>query len=561
MADRLQSLGLDVDCWTIDMAALAAHPSFSMEVPRTSGLGVVGAFGDGEGRTLIFNGHVDVVPIGDAAQWTVDPWQATIRDGRVFGRGACDMKGGLAAALAALRRIVRDRPRRCAAAIALHSVVAEEDGGAGTLATLVRGHRGDGAISMEPTELRLAPAHAGALSFRIRVPGRSAHGCVREEGVSAIETFRPLHDALLALEAERNARLRQPLFERYRLPFALSIGKISAGDWPSSVPDLLVCEGRYGIAPGEDAGRGAGARSSRPSPTAAQRIRFLPTIRPRVEWWGGQFMPAQTPDDAAIVGATRDAISDVDRQPPVVEAMTYGADMRLLVNDGGIPTVLFGPGDVRHAHRPDESVPIDDLLTVARTLALVAMRFCGRASDKHREIGEIRRESEKAFRSSDSSISRSPDLPVPDLPTCLLPPKQLERNDERNASPAGQDRDLAGDGGQRRAFVDDRAQRVDERGQRQRLNERLHGVGKVARREEHARQDPHRQHDEIQQARHRFDRPRAAAHEQREPAERQRADERDRREREDRSAHRDAKRDPAEANRAPRSRAPETPAG
>ena len=231
MAARLDSLGLDVDFWTIDFAELAAHPSFSMEVPRQSGLGVVGTLAGGDGPTIIFNGHVDVVPIGDAQQWTVEPWDATIRDGCVFGRGACDMKGGLAAALAALRAL-RESGQALRGSVALHSVVAEEDGGAGTLATIARGHGGDGAISMEPTELRLAPAHAGALTFRIRVPGLSAHGCVREEGVSAIEAFRPLHDALLALEADRNARLRQPRFDRYRLPFALSIGKVSAGDWP-----------------------------------------------------------------------------------------------------------------------------------------------------------------------------------------------------------------------------------------------------------------------------------------------------------------------------------------
>jgi acetylornithine deacetylase len=374
MAERLRALGLDVDTWTIDVAALATHPSFSMEVPRPSGLGVVGAFGRGDGRTLIFNGHVDVVPIGDPTQWTVDPWRATVRDGQVFGRGACDMKGGLAAALAAVAAIVRSgcglRGR-----IAFHSVIAEEDGGAGTLATLVRGHRGDGAISMEPTELRLAPAHGGALTFRLHVPGRSAHGCVREEGVSALEMFRPLHEALIALERKRNARLRQPLFDRYGLPFALSIGTISAGDWPSSVPDMLVCEGRYGIAPGEEA---AAARAAFESAidAAAQSHPFLSTHPPRVEWWGGQFMPAHTSESAAIVSATREAIGDVVGRPPIVEGMTYGADMRLLVNDGQIPTVLFGPGDVRRAHRPDESVPIDDLLTVARTLALTAMRFC-----------------------------------------------------------------------------------------------------------------------------------------------------------------------------------------
>jgi acetylornithine deacetylase len=285
------------------------------------------------------------------------------------------MKGGIAAALAALRAII-DARLPLNGRIALHSVIAEEDGGAGTLATLLRGHAGDGALSMEPTELMLAPAPAGALSFRIRVPGLSAHGCVREEGVSALEKFRPVHDALLSLEAERNQRLRQPLFDRYRLPYALSIGRVTAGDWPSSVPDLLVCEGRYGIAPGEDA---AVARHDfeEAVATAAHADPYLQEHPPVIEWWGGQFMPARTAADAAIVTVTRDAIAEITGREPRIEGMTYGADMRLLVNEGRIPTVLFGPGNVRRAHRPDEFVPIDDLLTVARVIALTALRFCG----------------------------------------------------------------------------------------------------------------------------------------------------------------------------------------
>jgi acetylornithine deacetylase len=227
---------------------------------------------------------------------------------------------------------------------------------------------------MEPTELMLAPAHAGALSFRIRVPGLSAHGCVREEGVSAVELFRPVHDALLALEAERNQRLRQPLFERFRLPYALSIGRVTAGDWPSSVPDVLICEGRYGVAPGEDAGA-AQQEFEAAVASACDSHGYLRDHPPVVEWWGGQFMPARTPMDAAIVSATTAAIGTVTGTKPRIEGMTYGADMRLLVNDGGIPTVLYGPGDVRRAHRPDEYVPIDELLTVARVITLAAMRF------------------------------------------------------------------------------------------------------------------------------------------------------------------------------------------
>lgn len=373
MADRLASIGLEVDTWNIDFSALRSHPAFSMEVPREDGVGVVGTLDAGDGPTLVLNGHVDVVPVGDITQWTSDPWIATRRNGTVVGRGACDMKGGIAAALAALRALTVSRVKR-RGRVALHSVIAEEDGGAGTLATILRGHRGDGALSMEPTELMLAPAHAGALSFRIRVPGLAAHGCVREEGVSAIETFRPVHDALLALEAARNTRLRQPLFERYRLPYALSIGRIRAGDWPSSVPDLLVCEGRYGIAPGEDPVESQ-REFERAVDAAAEAHTYLRDHHPVVEWWGGQFLPARTDNDAAVVTTTFGAVSDVVGRAPRVEGMTYGADMRLLVNQGHIPTVLFGPGDVRHAHRPDEFVPIADLIVVARVIALTALRF------------------------------------------------------------------------------------------------------------------------------------------------------------------------------------------
>jgi acetylornithine deacetylase len=376
MSSRLKAMGVEVDTWEINFAELQRHPAFCMEVPRDQGMGVVGTLGDGTGRTLILNGHVDVVPVGDLSQWTSAPFAATIRDGHVIGRGACDMKGGLAAALAAMRAVIETRAR-LAGRIALHSVIAEEDGGAGTLATILRGHTGDGALSMEPTELMLAPAHAGALSFRIRVAGLSAHGCVREEGVSALETFRPVHDALLALEADRNHRRRQPLFDRYRLPYALSIGRVTAGDWPSSVPDALVCEGRYGIAPGEDATVAKREFESAVS-HAADNNSFLQSHPPTVEWWGGQFMPAITASDAAIVATTERAIADTTGQPPRIEGMTYGADMRLLVNQAQIPTVLYGPGNVRHAHRPDEFVPIEDLLTVARVIAVTALRFCAR---------------------------------------------------------------------------------------------------------------------------------------------------------------------------------------
>ena len=252
MATQMESCGLSVDCWELDFDLLRRHPQFSMETERHRGLGVVGTLGDqAGGRSLILNGHIDVVPAGDPANWHYPPWEATLDAGRVYGRGAVDMKGGLCCALYAAKAL-RDAGVRLAGRLIVESVIGEEDGGVGTLAAILRGYRADGAIVVEPTQLIPAPAQAGAQSFRVTIAGHAAHGALREEGVSAIEKFLPIHSALMELERARNSRVQDPLFSRYRLPYALSIGKLQAGDWASSVPESLVFEGRYGVAVGED---------------------------------------------------------------------------------------------------------------------------------------------------------------------------------------------------------------------------------------------------------------------------------------------------------------------
>jgi len=376
VARFMESLGMDVDLWELDFEALRQHPAFSMEIERPGALGVVGAMGENAGgRSLILNGHVDVVPAGDEANWRYPPWQATVAEGRVYGRGTCDMKGGLVCALYAARAI-RDAGLRLQGRLLIESVVGEEDGGVGTLAAVLRGYRADGAVVVEPTELIVAPAQAGALSFRVTVPGLSAHGCVREEGISAIEKFFPLYQALLELERKRNEAASQPLYARYRLPYALCIGRVEAGDWASSVADWLVFQGRYGVAPGED----LTAARRQFEEAVARAARADPWLRdhpPTVEWRGGQFAPASIPADHLLVETVTAAFSEVTAAPARIEGMTYGADMQLLVNEGHTPAVLFGPGDVRRAHRPDEFVPLDDLLAATRTLALTAVRFCG----------------------------------------------------------------------------------------------------------------------------------------------------------------------------------------
>ena len=375
VAEKMKSLGLDVDCWELDFDRLRRHPAYTVETERSYGLGVVGMTGEGNGRSLILNGHVDVVPVDNPSCWHYPPWQGSILGDRMVGRGAVDMKGGLCCALYAARAI-RDAGVKLKGQLIIESVIGEEDGGVGTLAAVERGYKAHGAVIMEPTRMVIAPVQAGALNFRVTIDGKVAHGAMRGEGVSAIEKFILVHEALLQLEHERNRRYSSSLFADESLPFALNIGNLRAGQWASNVPETLVFEGRYGVAPQEDV-QAARRVFEDTLAQAALQDPWLKHHPPRLEWWGAQFLPASTPVEDPIVACVQEAYADTGAGEPALKGMPYGADMRLLVNQARTPTVLFGPGDVRNAHQPDEFVPLQDLLAVTRTLALATVRFCG----------------------------------------------------------------------------------------------------------------------------------------------------------------------------------------
>lgn len=377
MARLLASGGLDVDHWSVDLPALAAHPDFpGMEVERDEAWGVVGVLrGTGDGATLMFNGHVDVVPVGDPDAWRDDPFAAVVRDDRLHGRGACDMKAGVIAAHWAVQAI-RQAGVRLRGDVLVASVQGEEDGGLGTFATLQRGWRADACVIPEPTELDLIPANAGALTFRLRVRGQATHAARRTEGVSAIERFWPVWEALRRLEEERH-RAVDPLAARWPLAHPLSIGTVRAGDWASSVPDLLVAEGRLGVAIDEPV-ESARADLERAVSDACASDAWLRDHPVEVEWWGGQFASGRLPADSDLVervGAAHRVASGA--RPHDVYAAPYGSDLRLLTGLGGIPTLQYGPGDAALAHGPAESVPLDEVLVTARALALVALDVCG----------------------------------------------------------------------------------------------------------------------------------------------------------------------------------------
>ena len=377
MAAVMDGLGMSLDVWEIDEAELRLHPDYATELERTNPLGVVGRVdwdgGAGRGPTLVLNGHVDVVPPGDLARWTTPPFRMDVRGGRVYGRGVLDMKGPLVAGLAGVKAVL-DSDVAPGGSLLVHSVIGEEDGGLGTLATVLRGHTGDGAIVLEPTGLQVATAQAGALNFRLSVPGRAAHGALRHEGVSALEKLMLVYGHLMELERERNAGVRDPRFGANPAPYAICVGTVHGGEWASSVPEMVHAEGRFGVRVGEDVDAARHLFEARVADCCA-RDDFLRDNPVGVEWWGGQFAPCATPEDAAIVTAVRSAAHDLGVGGDELVGVPYGSDLRHLVNAGGMPGVLFGPGDVAHAHREDESIGVAELMDGARAVALALMRF------------------------------------------------------------------------------------------------------------------------------------------------------------------------------------------
>lgn len=413
MAAVMGSLGMDLDVWEIDEAELSRHPDYATEIAREDPLGVVGrvdwgragrggGVGVGEPATLVLNGHVDVVPPGDPGRWRTPPFEMALKGGRVYGRGVLDMKGPLVAGLAGVKAVLDagarpggspppggTAPPRGAppvrgtpplrGSILFQSVIGEEDGGLGTLAAVLRGHVGDGAVVLEPTRLAVATAQAGALNFRLTVPGRAAHGALRYEGVSALENFLLVYEDLMAFERERNRAVDEPRLGAFAVPYPICVGTVRGGEWASSVPEVVRAEGRFGVGVREDVVAARRSFEARIASCCA-RDPFLRRNPVRVEWWGGQFAPCETPESAPIVGAAKSAVRGLGLGGGEVVGVPYGSDLRHLVNAGATPGVLFGPGDVAGAHQANESIRVSELMDGARAAALLILRFLSPSS-------------------------------------------------------------------------------------------------------------------------------------------------------------------------------------
>lgn len=366
-----------VDTWEPDRAWLDRHPAYFQRDTTFAGRpNVVGTVrGRGGGRSLILNAHVDVVDPGPAEAWTHGPWSGVVVDGKLYGRGAVDDKAGLAGMLFAAR-CLRELGVSLGGDLILESVVDEEWGGGGTLATLHRGYRADGAIVFEPTDLDLCPASRGGQAFRVIVQGKGAHPIRSYEGVSAIEKAVPILAALKRLETERQTRLRTPLFARYQIFAPIVVGKIAADRIPSKIPETCIFEGLMGYAPTETYQQ-ARADLERCVTQVAANDPWLQAHPPTVEWLALNKEGAETPAAHPFIQLLAGVFDEAAGRSPVLAGFPAGCDLPYLARHAGIPSAVFGPGNCTVAHSSNEYVSVDEVATAVKILILTALRWCG----------------------------------------------------------------------------------------------------------------------------------------------------------------------------------------
>ena len=311
---------------------------------------------------LLLLGHTDVVPVGDG--WTVDPYGGLLRDGRIYGRGASDMKGGLAAALIALAAL---RSTRLAGPVELAAVVDEEETGKGIRAYIAESQRQyAGCITAEPTDLQTIIAARGDSYLQVSVHGRASHAGNPDGGANAIYGAAAVVAEIERLHAEL-ATAPHPLLG----PATWSVGQINGGTGGSIVPAECVVVADRRLLPGES-----------PAEVLADLGRRVAALRLEdrgltVELAMPMEMPAfETADDADLVRVTEASRLDGGGQPMPLAGWTAACDGGYIARDLGVPVVVLGPGSVTtQAHRADESVPVTELITAARTYALAALRL------------------------------------------------------------------------------------------------------------------------------------------------------------------------------------------
>lgn len=384
LAERLRAAGAEVDVWEPDVGLLAGHPMIPAGFSFSGRPQLVARFrGHGGGRDLLLNGHVDVVSVEPRDLWSHDPFAGAVLDGHVFGRGACDMKGGVACMAFAAETLAR-LGVRLAGDLIVNTVTDEESTGAGGLA-IARALRVDGAIVPEPSGLDVWIACRGSLLPTITIEGRAGHAGIAPRHPDQGGAVNAIEKMTIVLEAIRRLREEWALRPRHALLSAADCVPtiVAGGEWLVSHPAScrLDCHIEYLPEQADESGWGSAVevefREWILRATAADP--WLAAHPPRIDWLVGGVPPAEVPATDPVVLAALGAARDIGRESRI-GGLDNWFDGATLTVEAGIPAICLGPGDIHLAHTPHESVPISDLVACSQAIAVAAIRFCGLAS-------------------------------------------------------------------------------------------------------------------------------------------------------------------------------------
>jgi acetylornithine deacetylase len=377
MRDALRQLDLEPTDVRMDAEAIRAHPGhspFDWDVEGKAN--VVATWSPGpanHGRSLILNGHIDVVSPEPAGRWDGDPFSGVVGADWLYGRGAADMKCGLAAILGAVRGL-RSLGLTPHAPVQIHSVVEEECTGNGALQLVLAGHTADAAVIAEPFGAAITTSQVGVLWFQVRIAGVAGHAAQLGHTVNAIERSLQTIQALRVVEAELNAAPPPP-YDRFEHPINLNVGAIHGGDWASTVPGECVTHYRIALYPGmrvrdlQDRIEAVVAEAAAidPAPLATP---------PEVVYRGFACEGYEIPEEDALVVTLANAFARQAGTPPALVATTGTTDARVFGLWGGTPSVCFGPY-AEQAHGVDERVYLPSVVQTAQVMGLLIRDWCG----------------------------------------------------------------------------------------------------------------------------------------------------------------------------------------
>jgi acetylornithine deacetylase len=379
VGDYMTDIGLDVDKWETDWEELKKHPGYRPVARGYEGRPNIVAThkGTGGGRSLLLNGHTDVIPVGNGEGWSDDPWSASIKDGRIYGRGSADMKSGVASHILAVQYL-KAAGIKLKGDVLINVVIDEEVSGHGTLDTVIRGYKADAGISGETSDLAIQPACIGRIWFEISVQGKPAGIQKRYEGISAIDLGNKVVAAVKELEDERVATVTHPLYPNALDSLPCIIGSFQAGNYPSAFPDTALLKGSIGTVPSEDH---EGVKQSLVKKIAALAATdpWMKDHPPVVRFVGYDAEASEIDRNHPVVDLVSKNYTEVTGKQPQISGRQGAADTRFLNKYADTPTVIFGPGSTAVMHANDEYVSIEDYITSIKVMALCIYDWCGAA--------------------------------------------------------------------------------------------------------------------------------------------------------------------------------------